>query len=76
MYGKKEEPGVIVDNNQYYHNRDIKVREYRIDIDEELYGSICDELNTLSSDVSMSMGNYDPSMLSGKLGKFYWTRNR
>ncbi len=71
MYGKKEKPGVIVDNNQYYHNRDIKVREYRIDIDEELYGSICDELNTLSSDVSMSMGNYDPSMLSGKLGKFY-----
>ena len=71
MYGKKEEPEVIVDNNQYYHNRNIKVREYRIDIDEELYGSICDELNTLSSDVSMSMGNYDPSMLSGKLGKFY-----
>jgi hypothetical protein len=74
MFKKNSDAGSAVDNNTYYRrNRRSRktVKDYRIDVNEELYNSLCVELDNISNDVSQATGLYDPSMLSGKLGKFY-----
>ena len=74
MFKKNSDAESAVDNNTYYRrNRRSRktVKDYRIDVNEKLYNSLCVELDNISNDVSQATGLYDPSMLSGKLSRFY-----
>ena len=63
-----------VDNRTYdsrtRRNR-VAVKQYRIDIDEDLYNGVCSSLSSLSSSIATAGASYDASMLTGKLAKFY-----
>ncbi len=76
MYGKEEDSTISdrVDNSAYYsrnrRNR-VQTKEYRININEELYKSFCSKLESLSSDISTSATTYDASMFTEKLERYY-----
>ena len=76
MYGKEEDSTISdrVDNSAYYsrnrRNR-VQTKEYRININEELYKSFCSKLDSLSSDISTSATTYDASMFTEKLERYY-----
>ena len=74
MYKKSSDVQSTIDNNTFY-NRNVRaaneVRNYRIDLNEDLYNALCERLKKLSSDISLTARSYDSSMLTEKLAKFY-----